>query len=120
GTTVHLVATEVNGAPASRLYHHAQDAWVGGLSRDECLVCIVHSEHGDNRHPALRILALNGGEPVAELWDGQGLGLWPGGWSRVPGDRRMLVVHERRDLRRPILWRPESGETTDLEIDLPG
>jgi acetyl esterase/lipase len=120
GTTVHVVPTEGDGARTSRLYHHTQDAWVGGLSRDEDLVCIVHSEHGDNRHPALRILALTERERVADLWDGPGLGLWPAGWSRVPADRRMLAVHERRDLHRPMLWRPDSRETTELDIDLPG
>jgi acetyl esterase/lipase len=120
GTTVYLVRTEGEGEPPAELYHHAQDARVGGLSRDEDLVCIVHSEHGDNRHPALRVLALNGPDPVAEMWDGPGLGLWPAGWSRVSADRRMLVLHERRDLLRPMLWRPETAETIDLEIDLPG
>jgi acetyl esterase/lipase len=123
GSTVFLVGLEGGGAvgePPALLYQHHQDAWVGGLSRDEGLVCIVHSEHGDSRHPALRVLAVDGGPAVGELWDGPGLGLWPAGWSRVPGDRRMVVTHERRDLLRPMLWQPETGETTDLDIDLPG
>jgi dipeptidyl aminopeptidase/acylaminoacyl peptidase len=101
------------------LYAHREDAGVSGLSRDEDLLVLSHSEHGDNRHPALRTVTLDG-ETVADLWDGPGLGLWAVGWSRVPGDRRYLFLHERRDLPRPMLWWPETGETLDLEVDLPG
>ena len=116
GSSVH----QVSNGDARLLYRHREDAGVAGLSRDEDLLCLSHSEHGDSRHPALRVLRLEDGEPVAELWDGPGLGLFAAGWSRVPGDRRLLVVHERRDLPRPMLWWPESSETRELEIDLPG
>jgi dipeptidyl aminopeptidase/acylaminoacyl peptidase len=101
------------------LYRHAEDASVGGLSRDESLVALSHSEHGDGRHRALRILTVDG-ETVADLWDGPGLGLYPSGWSPVPGDERLLVIHERRDLPRPIVWSPATGEVLEPELDLPG
>ena len=116
GSTIHVVRP---GQPSRLVYRHEQSAWVDGLSEDEALICFGHSEHGDSRHPALRVMDQDGG-PIADLWDGPGLGLWGAGWSRAPGDRRMLVLHERRDLRRPLIWTPESGETRDLELDLPG
>jgi acetyl esterase/lipase len=123
GSRVHLIRWPSGPSdPAEdpvRLYEHREDALLGGLARDESMFCLIHSEHGDSRHPALRVCT-SGGEAVHELWDGAGLGLWPAGWSRVPGDRRLVVIHERRDLPRPMLWTPESGETIDLEIDLPG
>lgn len=116
GSDIQLVPQD--GSPRL-LYRHQESAWLDGLSRDESLVCISHSEHGDSRHPALRVLDLNG-KVVAGLWDGPGLGLWPAGWSRVSGDRRLLVLHERRDLPRPLIWAPESGQVIDLALDLPG
>lgn len=101
------------------LYRHQGSAWVGGLSRDESLVCIGHSEHGDSIHPALRVYRVDG-SPVADLWDGPGLGLAVAGWSPVAGDNRLLVLHEREDARRPELWQPETGEITAVPVALPG
>jgi len=115
-TSIHLVPAD--GVPRL-LYEHREDAGVAGLSRDEALVCVSHSEHGDSRHPALRVLTVDG-DAVAELWDGPGRGLASAGWSRVSGDRRLLVLHERQDLPRPMVWWPETGETRELQLDLPG
>ncbi|KAA2244132.1 S9 family peptidase, partial [Solihabitans fulvus] len=67
---------------------------VAALSKDERLLAISHSEHGDNRHPALRVLAVEDGSTVAELWDGEGKGLDAIGFSPVRGDSRLLVLHE--------------------------
>jgi acetyl esterase/lipase len=116
GSAIHLVRP---GESPRLLYAHHEYAGVEGLSRDETYLCIGHSEHGDSRHPAIRVLDL-AGQPVADLWDGPGRGLEVAGWSPVPGDKRVLVQHERRDLGRPLIWRPESGEVLDLPIDLPG
>jgi acetyl esterase/lipase len=116
GSSVHLVRP---GEPASLIYAHREESQVAGLSRDEDLLCIEHSEHGDSRHPALRVLDTQG-EALAELWDGPELGLYSAGWSKVPDDRRLLVIHERKDLPRPMIWWPETGESLDLELDLPG
>jgi acetyl esterase/lipase len=116
GSSVHLLRAGETPIP---LYDHREESEVAGLSRDEDLWCLSHSEHGDSRHPALRVLSLDG-QGVAELWDGPSLGLYASGWSRVPGDHRLLVLHERRDLPRPMLWWPDTGDTRDLELDLPG
>lgn len=101
------------------LYAHREHAWVSGLSRDETLLCISHSEHGDSLHPALRVLDLEG-NGLAELSDGPGLGLWASGWSRVPGDPRLLVMHERKDLTRPLIWNIETNEASEVDLDFPG
>ena len=116
GSAVHLVR---RGEASRLLYAHREAAGVAGLSRDETLVCISHAEHGDTLHRALRVLDLDG-KTVADLWDGPGLGLQAAGWSRVPGDQRLLVLHEQHDVHRPLLWNPVTGEARDLEIDLPG
>jgi acetyl esterase/lipase len=116
GSSIHMVRP---GEPASLIYAHREESQVAGLSRDEDLLCIEHSEHGDSRHPALRVLDTRG-DALAELWDGPELGLYSAGWSKVPGDRRLLILHERKDLPRPLIWWPETGESIDLELDLPG
>lgn len=116
GTAIHLVRPD---GVAKLLYAHREDAEVAGLSRDESLVCLGHSEHGDSRHPALRVIDLEG-RPVADLWDGPGRGLWASGWSPVAGDQRVLVEHERQGIARPLLWDVTSGEVRELAVDLPG
>ncbi len=115
GSTVHVVRP---GEPPRLVYAHREEAEVAGLSRDETLVALTHSEQGDSRHPALRILDL-GGRPVADLWDGPGRGLHPVGWSPARGDRRLLVLHERGDLPRPLIWSPERG-AVEVDVRLPG
>ena len=107
------------GAEPERIYHHAETSYLGGLAADERLICFHHSEHGDSRHLALRVVDPSGAT-VAELSDGPGLGLSSAGFSNVPGDERVLVIHERDDLKRPLLWWPSSGETRTIELDLQG
>jgi dipeptidyl aminopeptidase/acylaminoacyl peptidase len=106
-------------SPAEVLYAHREDASVAGLSRDERLLAISHSEDGDSRHPALRVLDRLG-QPVADLSDGPGLALSAGPWSPVPGDQRLVVIHERTGAERPAIWAPDAGTLRELPLDLPG
>jgi dipeptidyl aminopeptidase/acylaminoacyl peptidase len=117
GTTVHLVRKDE--APRL-LYAHAAPARVVALSPDETALCLDHAERGDIRHLALRVLDLNGARAPVDLWDGPGRGLWAGDWSPVTGDQRLLVQHERGEVRRPLIWDVFSGEVQELRIDLPG
>jgi len=116
GSAVHLVP---DGGDPQLLYEHREEATVAGVSRDGTLFALSHSEHGDARHPALRVLDL-AGKTVDELWDGPGRGVFATGWSRVRGDQRLLVVNERSDLHRPMVWSPGSSEVVEPGIDLPG
>lgn len=116
GSTVWRVKA---GETAQLLYQHRESATVGAASRDGALFALSHSEHGDSRHPAVRVLTPNG-ETVSELWDGPERGLWPGAWSLVPGDARLLLSHERGDMHRPLIWSPRTGEQHELPLDLPG
>ncbi|HEY4027649.1 MAG TPA: prolyl oligopeptidase family serine peptidase [Candidatus Dormibacteraeota bacterium] len=116
GSRIWLSAPE---AAPRLLYQHREDADVAGLSRDETLVALSHSEHGDSRHPALRVVGLSG-HGVADLWDGAGLGLTAGPWSPIAGDQRLVVQHERSGLSRPAVWAPPAGDLTELALDLPG
>ena len=103
----------------TELYRHEQDADVADLSRDDGLVVLEHSEHGDAIHKALRVLTVDGGL-VGELWDGAGLGLQVMGFSPLPGDSRLLVLHERDGRPTPMVWDPVSGDQTRLVLDIEG
>ena len=90
-----------------------------GLSPDERLVCLEHSEHGDLLHQALRVIDSETGATVAELNDeGQNLAAYA--WSPSPGDDRLVIGHERLGERRPAIWDVRSGRVIDLPIDLDG
>jgi dienelactone hydrolase len=107
------------GATPALLYRSAQDANVDDVSSDGRLVAISHSEHGDNRHPALRLLRPDG-SVVADLWDGPGKGLESAGFS--PAAPVLLVGHERRGRPALLLWdcSGEEPHTIELAIDLSG
>src|SRR5438105_3622976 len=116
GTTVYLVR---DGAEPVRLYTHRQSAQVGDLSRDETLWLLAHSEHGDNRNRAIRVLDVQG-RAVAELWDGPGKGLALGEWSPVAGDQRVIIGHDREGKRQPLVYDVAARRETRVELDLPG
>jgi dipeptidyl aminopeptidase/acylaminoacyl peptidase len=116
GTTVHRLDAD---GTLERLYQHREDADVVGLSHDEKLIAISHSEHGDSRHPALRVVDTRGAV-VAQLWDGAGRGLHSLGWAPAEDDARLLVRHERGEMPRLLIWDVEDDEVRELEIDLPG
>ena len=104
GTSVHVVDPQGTRV----LYASEHDADVAGLSRSETLIALEHSEHGDSRHRALRVLTLSG-EVVWERWDGAGLGLSASGFSPVEGDDRLLAMHEREGRMLPFVVDPSTG-----------
>jgi len=117
GYSVHVSEA---GGPARLLHHHAEVVEVAGLSRDGSLLALQHAEHGDSMHMAVRVVNPRTGGVVGEQWDGEGLGLSVAGFSRVPGDQRLALVHEREGTERPAVWDLATGERHDLGVDLPG
>jgi dipeptidyl aminopeptidase/acylaminoacyl peptidase len=108
-----------DGDAAVVLYRSEHDADVGALSRDETLVALEHAEHGDTRYKALRVLTVDGA-PVADLWDGDGLGLTAVAFSPLRGDSRLLCLHEREGRQAPLVWDPVAGTQWRPVLDLPG
>ena len=108
------------GASAVALHRHPELVEVAGLSRDGSLLALQHAEHGDNIHLAVRVVDPRTGATVAEQWDGEGLGLTVAGWSRVPGEQRLALVHEREGKDRPAVWDVATGARRDVPVDLPG
>lgn len=117
GSSIHLCPAD--GRPPQTVYEHREDAHVCGLSRDETLVAVNHSEHGDSRHMALRVIRTDG-STVGELWDGEGKGVYGGGFAPVEGDARLLVQHERRGRPEILIWNAVEDTEHEIEIDLPG
>jgi len=115
GADIHLCAE----GGSTRLYAHREHARVVSLSTDERLFAIEHSEHGDSRNPAIRVLD-RAGKKVAELWDGPGKGLDARKWSPVPGDARVLVMHDRTGQARPLVYDVERDEQREVALELSG
>lgn len=90
-----------------------------GLSADGTLLCLTHSEHGDQLHPALRVIDPRTGAVVSELLDA-GKALRAGAWSPGAGDQRLALIHERGGTETPALWNPATGAWTELETGLEG
>lgn len=117
GTRIHLSR---GGGEPSVVYRNANDGSVDGLSRDETIWLLGHSEHGDSRYPALRAISVEDESVLAELDDSPGRGLTALAFSPIPGDQRVLVGHERQGHDQLLLWDVATGAVTELEIDLPG
>ncbi|MGI5119523.1 prolyl oligopeptidase family serine peptidase [Marinactinospora thermotolerans] len=119
GFSVHLALPD---RPPRTVYSHREEGWLAALSRDESLFAIAHSEHGDSRHMAVRVLRLDTAtgtaQTVADLWDGPGKNLSPVAFA--PHDHRLLVLHERRDRLEPLIWDAVAGSEHEIAIDLPG
>ncbi|UNX55221.1 prolyl oligopeptidase family serine peptidase [Georgenia sp. TF02-10] len=119
GTWIHQVAVGAAAAGSDApvlLYHHPNDATAAALSHDGDLVVIEHSERGDNRHPALRVVRTGTGTVAADLDDGPGRGLTAYDFAPVDGDLRVLVGHERRGLPWAAVWDLGTGTVRDLEL----
>ncbi|MGK5110532.1 prolyl oligopeptidase family serine peptidase [Geodermatophilus sp. CPCC 205506] len=108
------------GGTARVVYRHEDPASVDALTHDEDLLVISHSEHGDPRYPALRVLRTDDDTIVAEKWDGEGRGLHALEFAPLPGDRRLLVGHERRGREELLVWDVGTDTETELVLDLPG
>ncbi|MGY1733566.1 prolyl oligopeptidase family serine peptidase [Geodermatophilus sp. SYSU D01045] len=102
------------------VYRHEDPASVDALTLDDELLVISHSEHGDPRYPALRVLRTADDSVVAEKWDGEGRGLHALEFAPLPGDRRLLVGHERRGREELLVWDVVADTETEIVLDLPG
>lgn len=104
---IHLVRP---GEPARLLHEDTEAAWVADMSLDGSLIAI---NRGDFRHPMLRVVR-QCGELVGELDDGPGRGVIGVKFAPVPGDQRLLILHERRQRREPLVWDPSTGEQREI------
>ena len=102
------------------VYRNTNDGSVDGLSRDETIWLLAHSEHGDSRYPALRAISVGNGDLLAELDDTPGRGLGAIAFSPIPGDQRVLVGHERHGHDQLLIWDPLTGVVENWRSTCPG
>jgi len=123
GRTDDEYGTRVEVVEAGRtrlLYEHREDAYAADVSHDERWLALSHSEHGDSRHPDLRVLDVADGSTVAELADGPGKGVSPLAFAPLPGDPRLLVEHEREGRAELLVWDVAAGTETPVVLGVPG
>ncbi|MEE6273933.1 prolyl oligopeptidase family serine peptidase [Georgenia sp. MJ206] len=123
GTTIHQVVIGPLAAGTDApvlLYTSEHDAEAAALSHDGNLVAVEHSERGDARHPALRVLLADTGAVLADLDDGPGSGLWALDFAPIDGDPRLLVLHERGGHPALAVWDLRARVRQDIDLGLPG
>lgn len=101
------------------IYQHPGDAAVQAMSFDDSLVVLQHSKHGDALNPGLCAVRVSDGRRVAERCD-PGTQLVACGFPPIPGDRRLLVIHERRDRAQLMIWDLDADEEQPLDVPLEG
>lgn len=113
------IATVTGDDEPTQIYTHNEHASVVDMSLDGSLIAISHSEHSDSRHPCLRVVTRSG-ETVGDLCDGPGKGVTGIRFNPIAGDRRLLVLHERRGRPEPLVWDPLTGEQREIWLRMPG
>ncbi|CUR55737.1 putative Acylaminoacyl-peptidase [metagenome] len=102
---------------ATRVYSSPSEAWYAHVSADGTLVSVDTTSHNPHvRRPAVTVVEVDTGRPVAVLND------LPDGpvrairFSPEVGDPRVLVSTERSGFARPALWNPRSGVRQDFDL----
>jgi dipeptidyl aminopeptidase/acylaminoacyl peptidase len=94
------------------------------LSADGQLALLASNHFSGDMTFGLLVVAVESGEVIETLWDGNGNDLHPmlrSPFSPVAGDFRVLARANRSGLRRPVIWNPLNGERLDLRLeDCPG
>ncbi len=120
GTRIFVRARDAPAESCRVIYEHEESAHASDLSEDGEWLALSHSEHGDSRHPSLRVVRASDGSTVAELSDAPGKGLDSLGFAPLLGDPRLLVGHERRGRSELLVWDTATGAVQELVLDLPG
>jgi dienelactone hydrolase len=123
GTRIHQLFVGPGGAGSDLpvlLYASEHDADAAALSEDANLLAIQHSERGDNRHPALRVVSADTGAVLGNLDDGPGVGLWALGFAPTEGDPRLLVEHERHGRPELLVWDVRAKDVHLVDLRVPG
>src|SRR5881398_2400418 len=123
------VFVSFDGAPAKEIARSTEfigvaGAWDGvsdlaGISADGTLLALEHAEHGGVLHPSVRIVDPRTGGTIGERGDGSS-SVHGTAWSPVPDDQRLAISQDDRDRQRVAVWDLATGESTDLDIGLPG
>ena len=115
-TTAPRIWLRRGDGPAEVVYTHAEDAGVGALSEDETLLAISHSEHGDSRHPAVRVVRVADGSAGRREVRRPGQGPRPRSRSRPVARRRPAAAAARAPRPRGAAGLGRRRPDTETEL----
>jgi dipeptidyl aminopeptidase/acylaminoacyl peptidase len=109
------------GATPVQLYcHPSNEAHSSVLSHDGSRVAHAQSDRKPDRNLAISVRSTVDGKEITELWDGEGNRVVPVAFPKIKGDNRLLVSYNSAGRPLPAIWNTDSGERSNLKIDLPG
>jgi len=91
-----------------------------GLSADGQFILIQSARNGNWFRPELVVMGLHG-DVLARLSEFAGVtGCWAGAWAPVPGDQRIVFLHEATGFFQPAIWSPFEARTENVSTNLEG
>lgn len=106
--------------PPRLVYHHQQEAQALAISRDDQLILISISEHGDTIHPDLLVLGATDGARLATLNSNGSTHFLPAGWSPAMGSPVLAINDDADGHLLPSLWWPLTGARERMRTRLRG
>ncbi|MDX1415491.1 MAG: prolyl oligopeptidase family serine peptidase [Candidatus Promineifilaceae bacterium] len=115
-----LIAFAPGATP--RQVYKGQDLFFGpSLSYAGEIGVIATTEGTGSVDTRLAAIDLKQGEPLADMWDGEGTSHRLGDFAPRAGDFRLLSTTSQSGYDRPLIWNPKSGERFHLPVDdIPG
>jgi dipeptidyl aminopeptidase/acylaminoacyl peptidase len=115
------IYTLADGAAPRLLARFSQLCYGPCLSQNGEIAVVETGERTGTLDRSLVAYEVASGQPIAELWDGDGCTHSFGPFSPLPGDTRLLATSTRTGFDRPLIWNPRTGERVDLPLDgIPG
>lgn len=87
------------------------------LSHNGEIAVIASTEKTGSTEFALEAYDVQSGQLLGELWDGEGTGISPAGFSSASGDMRFVGSTNVSGFSRPLIWNPKTGERQNIEFD---
>ena len=107
-----------NGGSWRVLHHTMKHVYGPTFSADGALSLLQTNERSENLDTALLSRDTATGEPLNELWDGEGssVGVSSAGFSPVVGDARVAAQTNTSGYNRPLIWDARTGERQDIDL----
>jgi dipeptidyl aminopeptidase/acylaminoacyl peptidase len=108
-------------SPPRLLTRFSQLSFGPALSDNGAIAVIETGERTGTLDRSLVAFDVASGQPIAELWDGEGFTHSFGSFCPLPGDTRLLATSTRTGFDRPLIWNPRTNERFDLPLEgVPG
>ena len=114
----HVHVSE-SAQPAQPSFSHTKRALSMGpwLSYEGEIAVIASTEKTGVAEYALEAWDTRSGEPIGELWDGDGTGMNAGDFSPLAGDFRFAGSSNASGNHRPFIWNPRTGDRGEIQSE---